>query len=112
MRINNNKEIIHWNCDLKQIITTESVKKKLLFTNGKDSDEFDLIIGADGVHSEVRKLMFDKEPPHHVGANIIMVLYQMIHFQKFMKNIKEKELTGFFIFILRHTKWHQKVYCL
>ncbi len=71
LRLNNNKDIMHWNCDLKQIISTENGNKKLVFANGKTSEEFDFVIGADGVHSQVRKLLFDQEPPHHVGANII-----------------------------------------
>ena len=69
--LNNNKDIMNWNCDLKQIVLTENGKKKLIFANGKTSEEFDFVIGADGVHSQVRKLFFDQDLPHHVGANII-----------------------------------------
>jgi 2-polyprenyl-6-methoxyphenol hydroxylase-like FAD-dependent oxidoreductase len=71
LQINNNKNVIHWNCDLKQLELTEEKKAKLVFSNKEHSGEFDFVIGADGVHSQVRKLFFDKELPHHVGANIL-----------------------------------------
>jgi 2-polyprenyl-6-methoxyphenol hydroxylase-like FAD-dependent oxidoreductase len=65
------REEIHWGYKLIQVDTIENDKKRLTFENGSVVEGFDLVIGADGIHSKVRKLLFDDHPAVHVGSNIL-----------------------------------------
>lgn len=64
------KNIIHWDYRLNGIEAIGN-HKVLHFDNGQIVDNVDLVIGADGVHSTVRELLFDQHKAQHVGANIL-----------------------------------------
>ncbi len=57
------------NHGLKSIAETHDHKLRLVFENGK-SDLFDAVIGADGIHSEVRKYVINDGLPFFRGYNI------------------------------------------
>ena len=57
------------NHGLKSIAETHDHKLRLVFENGK-SDFFDAVIGADGIHSEVRKYVINDGLPFFRGYNI------------------------------------------
>ncbi|MFN4909838.1 MAG: FAD-dependent monooxygenase, partial [Flavobacteriales bacterium] len=57
------------NHGLKSIAETHDHKLRLVFENGK-SDLFDAVIGADGIHSEVRKYLINDGLPFFRGYNI------------------------------------------
>ncbi|MDF3033698.1 MAG: putative Monooxygenase FAD-binding [Alphaproteobacteria bacterium] len=64
------KDIIHWGHQLDRV-TSEQTKKTLHFKNGQIFENVDLLVGADGIRSKVRALLFDDHKAAHVGANII-----------------------------------------
>ena len=57
------------NHGLKSIAETQDYKLRLDFENGK-SELFDAVIGADGIHSEVRKYVINDGLPFFRGYNI------------------------------------------
>lgn len=57
------------NQGLKSIAETHDHKLRLVFENGK-SELFDAVIGADGIHSEVRKYVINDGLPFFRGYNI------------------------------------------
>jgi 2-polyprenyl-6-methoxyphenol hydroxylase-like FAD-dependent oxidoreductase len=54
---------------VKSIEETNDHKLRLVFENGK-SELFDAVIGADGIHSEVRKYVINDDTPIFRGYNI------------------------------------------
>ncbi|CAE7725232.1 unnamed protein product [Symbiodinium sp. CCMP2592] len=63
---------LHWDHKLEAVLPEgEGGKKTLRFANGQQVTGVDLVVGADGVHSAVRRACFDDVPARHVGANII-----------------------------------------
>ena len=63
---------LHWDHKLEAVLPEgEGGKKTLRFANGEQVTGVDLVVGADGVHSAVRRACFDDVPARHVGANII-----------------------------------------
>lgn len=52
---------IHWGYKLKEVVPVEGNKYDLVFENGRE-EGFDLVIGADGAWSKVRKLVSDQLP--------------------------------------------------
>ncbi|CAE7236941.1 BNA4 [Symbiodinium sp. KB8] len=62
---------LHWDHKLEEVLQQPEGKKTLRFANGEEVTGVDLVVGADGVHSAVRRACFDDVPATHVGANII-----------------------------------------
>lgn len=64
------RDIVRWNHRLTDV-KTEDGKSHLSFDCGAEVADVDLVIGADGVHSALRALVFDSRKARHIGANII-----------------------------------------
>ncbi|MFN4910378.1 MAG: FAD-dependent monooxygenase, partial [Flavobacteriales bacterium] len=60
---------LYENHGVKSIEETNGYKLRLVFENGK-SELFDAVIGADGIHSEVRKYVLNDGAPIFRGYNI------------------------------------------
>lgn len=67
--LNNSKAVLHANYGLESIEELPSKKMRLCFENGV-SKEFDLVVGADGIHSAVRKYVINDGDPIFRGYNI------------------------------------------
>jgi 2-polyprenyl-6-methoxyphenol hydroxylase-like FAD-dependent oxidoreductase len=66
------RDITYWGYKLERVVSEGAgAQKDLYFTNGECLRGFDLVVGADGVHSKLRGLLFDQQPAAHVGANIL-----------------------------------------
>lgn len=55
-------ETVHWNASLLKFRTQDSSKVTLLFADGSEEPDFDLVIGADGAWSKVRASVSETEP--------------------------------------------------
>eukprot|EP00438_Fugacium_kawagutii_P004747 Skav203084 [mRNA] locus=scaffold447:139459:140622:+ [translate_table: standard] len=53
-----------------ETITEDDKEVTLTFTNGK-VEKADLVVGADGIHSVVKKQLFDSGEPQHAGFRLI-----------------------------------------
>ncbi|MBT0810922.1 FAD-dependent monooxygenase [Litoribacter ruber] len=60
---------LHNNSPLKELSQLENGQIKLTFDNG-ESGVFDAVIGADGIHSQVRKHVFNDGEPIFRGYNV------------------------------------------
>jgi 2-polyprenyl-6-methoxyphenol hydroxylase-like FAD-dependent oxidoreductase len=67
--LNNSKAILYENYGLSSIEELPSKKMKLNFENG-ESKEFDVVVGADGIHSAVRQYVINDGAPVFRGYNI------------------------------------------
>jgi 2-polyprenyl-6-methoxyphenol hydroxylase-like FAD-dependent oxidoreductase len=59
---------IHSDHELRKIKTTATGKLEISYTNGKIKS-FDAVVGADGIHSSVRKYVVGDSPPIYRGYN-------------------------------------------
>ncbi|KAG8533462.1 uncharacterized protein KY384_002245 [Bacidia gigantensis] len=70
---------------LQDYVVKESGRLELCFTNGKTAS-CDILIGADGVHSTVRRLMYADQPlhahSHFSGTYVYRVIFDADQFQQ------------------------------
>lgn len=67
--LKNINSYLHINSGVKQLINLDNGQVEVIFENG-DTSVFDAVIGADGIHSVVRRLIINDGAPIFRGYNI------------------------------------------